>query len=106
MENTIFQDYRIFNYIYNNNDPKNKKAKELNKKKEETESERVHPAIKYPKTSKIETFKNSLKFKEEDSQLYVNKRKSDSIRQEHKKKKEKQISTDTQHVNMLNNIMF
>ena len=101
MENAILQDYRIFNYIYNDNQ---KKAK-TKKKQEDLDFEPNRPVIKYPKNSKIETFKKSLKFKEEDSELYVNNRKSDSVRQEHKKK-DKSRSNEVGHFNILNNVMF
>ena len=109
MENTIFQNHRIFNYIYNDSHSKTKKEKDLEKKKDIDEVEPKHPAIKYPKDSKIENLKKNMKFKEEDSPLYVNYRKSDMTRQAHKKKNKhnkRPASVDVQHINMLNNIMF
>ena len=106
MENTILQDYRLFNYIYNDDKSKTKKTKELKKEEDVDEYEPARPVIKYPKDSKLENLKQSMKFKEEDSPLYVNERKSDSVREENKKRKEKDSSDDVKHMNMLNNIMF
>ena len=101
MENAILQDYQIFNYIYNDGQRKTKQKR----KEDELEFEPSRPVIKYPKTSKIEIFRKSLKFKEEDSELYVKKRLSDAVRQEHKKK-DKTHSAEARQFSLLNNNMF
>ena len=95
MESNLFQNFFIFNSMFNDK----KKTKAV------PEDKQHGSQYKYPKNHKLEKLRRSLKFKEESDELFVQIRQSEQTRKDHNRKS-RQLEKEIKPLEMFRNIMY
>ena len=102
MENSILQNFDIFNMIYNKNGAE---AKRHSASTFDEDPEKDDAVYRYPKSSRIERIRNSLKFKEENDPLFIkNQQYDDFLKKRHSDISDKEV--EVKHLSLFNNLMF